>query len=65
MKQYLIEESALRELLEDSCRYSALKNGNVSTWIGYELANREYLCGLNWNDIVEVRLSSFPEYTED
>lgn len=65
MKKYIVEENTLRALLRANCQYSALEYAGVDSWIGYDLANDKYRCGLQWEDIVETHLASFKEYKED
>lgn len=62
MKRYVIREDTLKALLRDSSKCKALEYGGVDNWSGYDLSVEDYLGGLEWDDIVAVRLAAFSEY---
>jgi len=65
MKQYIINEDDLRNLIKNSCMYKALEQGGVDNWIGYDISKQDYLQGLEWGDVIAIYMRNFTEYKED
>ena len=62
-KRYIIAESDLRQLLEDSLTLTALNYGGVDSWYWYGQAIRNFEEGNGEiEQCIENLLSDFPEY---
>lgn len=63
MKQYIIDEDNLRDLVKNNCKYKALEQGGVDNWVGYNISQDDYLQGLEWDDIIAVYMRGLKEYS--
>ena len=61
---FIVPESALRELIENSNRYEALESGGVDNWSWYCESARDYLRFQEAKDFDELTERDLSQFTE-